>query len=374
MSSGFQASVQFFAIRVGIAVCMTTLLYAFLAFTFRPSAEQRSIVVYSYSDMLSSDDFEQFEKETGIEVIVRHFETVEEIMTKLSFAKEGDIDIVAPTDAMIETLIGEGLLSPLQRDQLPSYRHLDTRLLGRFYDPKNQYSVPFSWSPVGIVYDARALSLPPEKIGWDLIFGRVIDDEFVQSPRQVYGEGIGRVCLGEDPLEVYFLAALHLFGSFEHVTQEQEQHIVALLRAQKSWLECYTNNMKYFLIAGVTHAAVAPAAYFVQMQREHEWVRFAVPSQGSMVLIGNVAISARSEKKDLALKAIEFLISVRGGLECFRTHAYNPANKKAYCYLPAKVRANRYIFPDGQLFDRLGTFHNKVPLQRIERAWHNIKL
>jgi spermidine/putrescine transport system substrate-binding protein len=361
------------ASRIFCVILMTAFLYGILAYRSGRSSKENELVVYSYSDMLSSSVFEEFERETGIRVLVRHFETIEEILTKLAFEREGDIDVIAPTDAMIETLINEDLLAPVDKRALGSYGSIDKRFLGRFYDPRNEFSVPFAWSPVGILYDDRAISYAPRVIGWDLIFGRIIEN-FVQSPHQIYGEDVGRVCLGEDPMEVYFLAALHLFGSFDSVAPEHDEKIVALLRAQKRWLECYTNNMKYFLIAGVTHAAVAPAAYYVQMHQEHEWIRFVVPSEGSLMLIGNLAIPASSKKKALAHKVVEYLLSVRGSLHCFRKHAYNPVNKDAYSYLPSQVREHNYVFPEGVLFERLETFHNKVPLQRIEAVWNQTRL
>lgn len=363
----------YYGIRVGLVVTVTVLLYLGLLLSGIGTGGTGQITVYAYSDMLSKEVFADFEKETGIIVNVKHFEAVEEVTAKLMFANEDGVDIVAPTDAMVEVLRNEGYLLPLNKKLLPSFSEIDNRLLGHYYDPRSRYSVPFCWSPVAIGYDTRVITVPPERIEWDLIFG-VKRGGQLWPPSVRYGFGIDRVCLGEDPWEVMFLAAHYLYGSIQNITNEKQDEIVQLLRQQKQWLECYTNNLKYFLISGVCAAVVMPAAYMIMMQEEYPWADFVIPASGGAVFIGNLMIPNTCKDVDTAHKVIEFLISKQGGCACFEEHCYNPANAQSYQLLPESVAKHKYIFPSTKLFKKLHIFHNQIPLRTVEQMWHAIKL
>ena len=132
--------------------------------------------------------------------------------------------------------------------------------------------------------------------------------------------------------------------------------------------------MRYFLVSGVTPAAVLPAAYAVKMKSKYPWVDFVIPKQGSLLFISNMVIPKASQRADQVHQVIDYLISVEGGLACFDEHAYNPSNYNAYKHLPKFVRSHPYLFPSGAIFAALNTFHNKLPLKRVERLWQSIKL
>lgn len=360
-----------FFVRSFFVVVATGVLYVLLV-SKGPLAEASEVTVYAYSDMLSTEVFDDFTAQTGIQVKVKHFEEIEEVLTKLSLGNEG-IDLIAPTDAMVEVLRQKQLLQPLDKGLLPSYGDTDQRLLGHFYDPENEYSVPFAWSPVGICYDSQVVTTPAHKIGWDLVFGTLSHGE-VLPPAVRYGDGVDSVCLGEDPWESLYLAAIYLYGTIENLTDVQLRTCAQLLRVQKKgWLECYTNNLKYFLIAGVASAVVAPAAYMNKMSELCPWIKFVVPKKGSLVFIGNLAIPRTVERCGVVHQVIDYLLSVPGGLACFAEHAYNPSNQNTYEQLPASVRRHSHLLPNDRIFKKLHVEHNQLPLERVEQLWQQIK-
>ncbi|MDQ5940743.1 MAG: spermidine/putrescine transport system substrate-binding protein [Candidatus Dependentiae bacterium] len=362
-------SLQEYGIRLLLVVLASGLLYGFLALGRQEQTE--AVTIYAYCDMLSTEDFEEFTAQTGIPVVVRHFEAIEEVITKLVFTRDSGIDIVAPTDSMVEVLREKNLLLPLTKEKLPSIPDLCSYLMGRFYDPENMYTVPFSWTPVGIGYDTRVVRALPGNIGWDIIFGTYRDDKLI-SPDRLYGAAVDKVCLGEDPFETEWLAMLHLYGSVEAtVLQEHEDAVVKLLKEQKAWIECYTNNLQYFLVSGVCPAVVIPGAYMINLREENSWADFVIPEKGSMMYIGNFGISATSKKVAQAHAVIEYMLSKEGALVCYENHKFLPANAAACEALPEAVRSHPYLYPDLNLFNRLYTLHNAIPGSVIERVWHH---
>lgn len=364
---------SFYAIRIGIVFIFTMFLYAILALSFSKKESHTAVTVYAFSDMLSSEVFEPFTEKTGIAVVVKHFEAAEEVITKLVFAGDDSIDVIAPTDSTVEVLRKEKLLQEVQRNRLKHFGDIDRRLMGKYFDPENRYSVPFSWSPVAIGYDPRVITTPREEIDWDIVFGIAKDGEIL-PPSVKYGKGLGRICMGEDPWEVVFIAALHEWGSIKNITPDKYDRIVERLRAQKEWLECYTNNLKYFLISGVSHAVVMPAAYMVMMNEEYPWADFVIPRSGGACFIGNMVIPKQCRDVDAAHKVIDYLLSIEGGLACFDEHAYNPSNRHAYAHLPERVRTHPYLLPNDAVMKKLVVFHNEIPLHDVEKLWHRIKL
>ncbi|MDQ5890908.1 MAG: spermidine/putrescine transport system substrate-binding protein [Candidatus Dependentiae bacterium] len=356
---------------IGFLLVLFASLFLYVFLSLGKDKGVGAVTVYAYCDMLSTEDFDEFTQETGIPVVVRHFEAIEEVITKLVFTQDSGIDVLAPTDSMVEVLIEKNLLLPLSRESLPSIANLAPHLLGRFYDPSNVYTFPFSWSPVGIGYDARVVKTLPQNIDWDIIFGKMVNGTLV-SPEYVYGAAVDKVCLGEDPYETVFLALLYLYGSVDaQLLADHEGEVIALLRNQKPWIECYTNNLRYFLVSGVCPAVVIPGAYMIQLQAEYPWADFVIPANGSMMYIGNFGISITSKKVEQAHKVIEYMLSKKGALACYENNKFLPANLEACAVLPESVRNHKYLFPDVSLFNRLHTLHNDIPAQQIENVWHS---
>ena len=58
----------------------------------------------------------------------------------------------------IERLIQEDLLQPLDKSKLSNLDLLSEDVMGLEYDPENEYSIPYFWGTVGIVYDKNKVS------------------------------------------------------------------------------------------------------------------------------------------------------------------------------------------------------------------------
>lgn len=360
-----------FLARLSIMIVASVGLYAILAIDVADD-DGGAITVYAYSDMLSTDDFDEFTEETGIEVVVRHFECIEEVTTKLVFTHDNGIDIVAPTDAMVEVLRQKNLLRPLDPKKLPSISQLNPQLLGWFFDPQNIYTYPFSWSPVGVGYDTRVVRAAQDDIGWDIIWGKQEGDAII-SPEQLYGPAVDKVCVGEDPFEMIFLALIHLYGKLDtDITPQQEEELVAYLSKQKQWVECYTNNLRYFLASGVCPAVVIPGAYMILSQEEYPWANFVVPAAGSIMYVGHLGIPATCRRVEKAHKVIEYMLSKKGALAAFENHAFIPANLLACEELPDRVKNHKHLYPRDIAASKIVTSHNGISLKKLEQIWHKV--
>lgn len=110
-----------------------------------------TLKLYNWGEYMGEDLISNFEKEYGVDVIVEYFDSNEMMYTKL---QAGDsYDVLVPSDYMIQRMMNEDMLQELDLDLIPNLDNLAEGVKHLPYDPENQYSVPYFWGTVGIVYN-----------------------------------------------------------------------------------------------------------------------------------------------------------------------------------------------------------------------------
>lgn len=118
--------------------------------------EGQTLRIYNWGEYVGEHIIQDFEKETGAKVMLDNFDSNEQMYIKV--ANKEAYDILVPSDYMIERLISEGYLQKLDKSKLTCMDKLNKAVKGLPYDPKNEYSVPYFWGTVGIVYDKTKVS------------------------------------------------------------------------------------------------------------------------------------------------------------------------------------------------------------------------
>ncbi len=119
-----------------------------------------TLKVYNWGDYIDEEVIAIFERETGIDVIYDTFETNESMYTKVKTMGASSYDVVIPSDYMIKRMADEGLLAEIDVTQLENYHLISDRYKGLEYDPDNNYSVPYMWGTVGILYNTTMVDEP----------------------------------------------------------------------------------------------------------------------------------------------------------------------------------------------------------------------
>ena len=118
--------------------------------------EGQTLRIYNWGEYVGEHIIQDFEKETGAKVMLESFDSNEQMYIKV--ANKEAYDILVPSDYMIQRLISEGYLQKLDKSKLTCMDKLNKAVKGLPYDPKNEYSVPYFWGTVGIVYDKTKVS------------------------------------------------------------------------------------------------------------------------------------------------------------------------------------------------------------------------
>ncbi|MDR0861549.1 MAG: spermidine/putrescine ABC transporter substrate-binding protein [Oscillospiraceae bacterium] len=128
-----------------------------------PPSEGRAVGgtlnIYTWEGMFPEDILSNFEAETGVTINYVNFDTDETMLSKLQDAKGGDYDLIIADDYIIELAIQEGLVQKLDAAKLSNYGNINPFYQGQFYDPADEYTIPYGAGVQTIVYDPSLTSI-----------------------------------------------------------------------------------------------------------------------------------------------------------------------------------------------------------------------
>jgi len=136
------------------------------------------------------------EKYPNIKVNMSYYESNEALFSQLS---NGGItvDVIIPSDYMIDRMIQENMLEKLNYDNIPNFEYVDEQFKNPSYDPKNEYSVPYTWGTVGILYNSKYVS-EEDVTGWELLWNEKYAGKILMIDNSRDAMGIAQYLLGYD--------------------------------------------------------------------------------------------------------------------------------------------------------------------------------
>ena len=171
------------------------------------SKESLTLNVYNWGEYISDGSegsldtvsaFESWYEETyGTPVNVNYdtYASNEDMYAKL---KSGAVsyDVVIPSDYMIARMRDEGMLLPLNYDNIPNYENIAEDFRGLYYDEKNEYTVPYTYGVVGVIYNANVVD-SADASGWELMWNEKYAGQILQynNSRDAFGTAMYKLGL-----------------------------------------------------------------------------------------------------------------------------------------------------------------------------------
>ena len=136
------------------------------------------------------------EKYPHIDVNMSYYESNEALFSQLS---NGGItvDVIIPSDYMIDRMIAEDMLLELDFDNIPNFEYVDDQFKNPAYDPENKYSVPYTWGTVGILYNTKYVD-EADVTGWELMWNEKYAGKILMIDNSRDAMGIAQYLLGYD--------------------------------------------------------------------------------------------------------------------------------------------------------------------------------
>lgn len=311
-----------------------------------------SINVYNWGEYIANGDDgcmdinKEFEELTGITVNYTLFDTNESMYAKIK-SGSSSYDVIFPSDYMVSRMIQEGMLSKLDYSLIPNFEYIDERFVNPEYDPLNEYSVPYTWGTVGLIYNYDKLGFDPTS--WDILWDELYSGEILMFSNSRDAFGLTLMRLGYD------------INSQEKLELD---HAAAELKAQKPFVQAYVMDQIFDKMQG-NEAALAPyyAGDAVNMMAENESLRFVIPEEGSNWFADAACIPAPSDSFDeerylAAHMYINFLNEPNVAAENIEYIQYSTPNTAALALLDEETQNNPIIYPDDELLDSCQAYVN----------------
>ncbi len=284
--------------------------------------------VYNWGEYISDgsdggmdtiSEFENWFFETyGRKVKVNYstFSSNEDLYSKLS-TDAVSYDVIIPSDYMIAKMIDEGMLLPLNFENIPNYANIDESFRGLYYDPDNLYTVPYSYGVVGIIYDANVVD-EADAGGWDLLWNEKYAGKILQFNNSRDAFGTAQYKLGLD------------VNSTDHAEWDQA---LEELKKQKPLVQNYVMDEIYNMME-IGEAAIGvyyAGDYFtmVDAQADDVDLRFYYPERTNY-FVDAMCIPTCCQNQRLAEEFINFMASKEVAIANAEYIYYASPNSQVY--------------------------------------------
>jgi spermidine/putrescine transport system substrate-binding protein len=330
---------------------------------FKP---HKTINVCTFAETFCQEAIDRFEQQTGIHVNLTYVEIDEQIFAKFRMNGGDGYDVINISDYMVQMLADNEWLQKLDHNKLSSISLIDRHLMNRAFDPNNVYSLPHKWYVYGLAYNKKFFNKPPEEMSLQTIF---------KDPHELYAQGHVkrpyRVCMLDDGRDAVFVAAIYLFGRVDNLGDKECAAIKKLLIEQKKWVEAYTvHSAQYFLFADVVPIALMSSNYMRKIFEANGNFDFALPKEGSMLVVENLSIPRTSAKREWAQQFINFMLSDEIALLNSTSFGYSSSNISATQKTQHAYLSNPHLFPQESTYQRLFIPLLPAALRRtVEDLW-----
>ena len=310
------------------------------------ASENRTLRVFNWGEYISdgSDDsmnvIKEFTRRTGIQVDYQVFSTNEEMYAKI-ISGSADYDVLIPSDYMIGKMIQEDLLAKLDFSNIPNYKYIDDAFKNLEYDPANEYSVPYTWGTVGIIYNTTMVDEPVDS--WDILW----DSNYA-----------GQILMFNNPRDSYGIALKKLGYSQNTTNREEIDEATDELKKQRLVVQAYVMD-EIFPKMTAGEAALAPyyAGDAVTMIGDNPDLDFVVPKEGTNRFVDAMVVPKSSKNKDLAEQFINFMLEEDVALANIEYIGYSTPMSNVKELLDEEVQ-NSFSYPDEEVLSRCETFVN----------------
>lgn len=318
--------------------------------------------LYLPGEYLGENVISDFEKQYGVRVIVENFDSNEMMYTKLM---AGDrYDVIIPSDYMIERLMNEDFLQPLDKSMIPNMENMSDAVLGMSYDPDNTYSIPYFWGSVGLVYNHENIDPAViESEGWEVLrntdyAGHIYIYDSERDSFMMAFKALGYSMNTEDPNEIN--------DAYEW-----------LLQMNNTMSPVYvTDEVIDGMMNGYKDIAVVYSGDAAVVLDENEDMSFYMPSQGTNIWCDAMVIPQNAENPKLAHEFINYMLTYEAAFDNTETVGYTSPNAEVFEEMTSSedLYADNAAYLPRSGYDKDEMFHdNQVLMRELSKLWIKVK-
>ena len=323
------------------------------------------INVYNWGEYISDgaegsmDVNKKFEEETGIKVNYTTYDSNENMYNKIK-GGGANYDIIIPSEYMIERMISEGLLEKINFDNIPNYSNIMDEYKNLYFDPDNEYSVPYNVGMVGLIYNTKMVEGTPDS--WNLMW----DEKYA-----------GQILMFNNSRDAFGIAQC-LLGIDLNTSDSNEWHMAYdKLKEQKPLVSSYVMDDVYNKMeSGDAAIAAYYAGDYLTMKANNPDLAFVYPKEGTNIFVDSVCIPVGCQNKEGAELYINFLLREDVALANAEYICYATPNKAVRESEEYSLKDEEILYPTPENMPETQYYHNLPPetLMLMTSLWDGLKI
>lgn len=319
--------------------------------------------VYNVGEYIDPQINKDFEEQFGVKVIYDTFDSNELMYTKLQGGER--YDILVPSDYMIERLLQEDFLQPLDHALIPNLSFLASALNDLSYDPDHSYSVPYFWGTVGIVYNKNNVNIEDlQKEGYNIFR----DQKYK-----------GRIYLYDSERDSFMMALKALGYSMNTDDEKQLQEAYEWLKeiVQTMEPEIVTDEVIDAMANGNKDMALVYSGDAAYILSENEDMGYFMPTGGTNLWSDSMVIPKNAANPKLAHEYINFILSYENSMKNTEFVGYASSNGEVLeeCSNEGGIFADNEAYLPRSDYEGDEIFHyNEKARKVISELWTKVKI
>ena len=255
-------------------------------------AGAKVITIYNWGDYIDPALLKKFEKEYGYKVIYETFDSNEAMITKIEQGGTA-YDIAIPSEYMIQKMMKQDLLLKLDHNKIKGLENIDSQFLDIDFDPGNQYSIPYFWGTLGIIYNDKFVD-EKDMQHWDDLWAPELKNNvmLIDGAREVIG--------------------LTLNSDGHSLNSKNDDELAAVSKKltglTKNVKAIVADEIKMYMINEESAAAVTFSGEASEMLDNNEHLHYVIPEEGSNLWFDNIVIPKTAKNIDGAYDFINFML------------------------------------------------------------------
>lgn len=288
------------------------------------------LAIFNWSEYIDPEQLDEFGAEFGVNVTEDTYESNEAMQAIVSQGNSG-FDLIVPSDYMVSIMRESGDLLTLNKDAIPNFSNIGADYTGFYFDPDNEYSVPYQVGTTGLGVDTSVVGTDFPR-SWALVFNPEVADAFS-----------GQITLLNDPRETMGAALLYLGYSLNTTSADELAEATEVVAAARGRLAAFdTDSANDLLVDGETAIAHSYSGdlfgNFVETDDPSQYVYF-VPEEGGVRWLDNMAIPADAGSPCTAHTFINWLLGAEQGAALANYTYYETPNTAAVDGLDEELQA-----------------------------------
>lgn len=327
---------------IAIAVVCAALMYTVHSLDKTSSQGGADILtVYNWGEYIDPALLKKFEKETGIHVIYETFDSNEAMITKVEQGGT-NYDIAVPSEYTIEQMKQKELLLPVDHSKIPNLKNIDGDFLDLDFDKNNEYSIPYFWGTVGIVYNQKMLKKDFDFTSWNQLWDPALKGEvlLVDSAREVMGMSLNSMNLSLNSTD----------------SKELNKATDKLIKLSPNVKAVIGDEVTQLMVNEDAAVALTWSGQAADMMYDNEDLTYTVPNEGSNLWFDNMVIPKTSKNVEGAHKFINFMLDPENAAQNADYVGYSTPNKAAWKLLDPEVINDERYYPSAEVRKNLHVY------------------